>query len=165
MRENLPSKNNQTHYPTNSDIQNHIDAANAAIQLSTFDQVSMKALYEEWTKSAKPGKYFFHPYIKKEPIPNPVPSAADEVVVIASTIAAPVPSTPPTVSSVPKHSSSQPPSHLETPATDSPDSSSPDSSHQFSQTLWIQQQEWQQNLMIRYGNTVLNRCDLQDNKI
>ena len=65
MRENLPSVNNRAYYPTNTDIRNHIDAAKAAIQLSKFDQVSMKALYEEWTKSAKPGKYFFRPYIKK----------------------------------------------------------------------------------------------------
>ena len=27
MRENLPSENNRAYYPTNSDIQNHIDAA------------------------------------------------------------------------------------------------------------------------------------------
>ena len=39
-------------------------------------------------------------FIKKEPISDPVPSAANEIV-IASTIATPVPSTPPTVSSVP----------------------------------------------------------------
>ena len=58
MRENLPSKNNRAYYPTNSDIRNHIDAAKTAIQLSKFDQISMRALYEEWTESARPGKYF-----------------------------------------------------------------------------------------------------------
>ena len=58
MRENLPSENNQAYYPTTTDIQNHSDAAKPAIQLSKFDQISMKTLYEEWTNSAKPGKYF-----------------------------------------------------------------------------------------------------------
>ena len=61
MRENLPSENNRAYYPTNTDIRNHIDAAKTAIQLSKFDQISMKALYGEWTESAKPGKYFFRP--------------------------------------------------------------------------------------------------------
>lgn len=92
-------------------------------------------------------------------MPDPVPSVAKEVV-IASTKTAPIPSTQsasPTLSSVPEQSllPVHPPSHPETPITDSPDSSSPDSNHQFSQTfLWIQQEEWQQNLMIRYGNTM-----------
>ena len=65
MKENLPSENNRAYFPTNIDIRNHIDAAKTAIQLSKFDQISMKALYEEWTKSARPGKYYFRPYIKK----------------------------------------------------------------------------------------------------
>ena len=163
MKENLPSENNRAYYPTNTDIHNHIDAAKTAIQLSKFDQISMKALYEEWTKSSRPGKYFFRPYIKKESIPDQVPSPGKEVV-LGSTETTVVPSTESTSPTLPSISEKcslpvQPPSHPETPTTDStdlsqPDSSPPDSNDQFSQTLlWIHQEEWQQNL-IRYGNTM-----------
>ena len=163
MKGNLPSGNNRAYYPTNTDIQNHIDAAKTAIQLSKFDQISMKALYEEWTKSSRPGKYFFCPYIKKELLPDTVPSVAKEVVIesnrTSSSSSTESPVTAPTPASVPDQSSllDQLPSHLETPATDlqQPDLSPPDPNKQFSQTLlWIQQEEWQQNLMIRYGNTM-----------
>jgi hypothetical protein len=164
MMENLTSKNNRAYYPTSTDIRNHINAAKIAIQLSKFDQISMKALYEEWTKSARPGKYLFRPYIKKEPTPNRVPSLAKEEVV-ESTETTSVPSTEstsPTLPSISEKSSLsvQPPHHPETPTTDPKDLSQLDSSpldtnDQFSQTLlWIHQEEWQQNLMIRYGNTM-----------
>ena len=153
MKENLPSENNRAYYPTNTDIRNHIDAAKTAIQLSKFDQISMKALYEEWTKSSRPGKYFFRPYIKKESIPDQVPSPGKEVV-LGSTETTVVPSTESTSPTLPSISEKcslpvQPPSHPETPTTDStdlsqPDSSPPDSNDQFSQTLlWIHQEEWQ----------------------
>ena len=77
MKENLPSKNNRAYYPTNNDIRNHINVAKTAIQLSKFDQISMKALYEEWTKSGRAGRYFFRPYIKKESTTNHVPSVTN----------------------------------------------------------------------------------------
>ena len=70
MRTNPPSESNRSYYPTNTDIRNHIDAAKAAIQLSKFDQISLKAMYEEWTKERKQGKYFFRPYIKKKTLPD-----------------------------------------------------------------------------------------------
>ena len=71
-------------------------------------------------------------------------------------------STSPTLSSVPEQStfSVQPRPHLETPATASTDlpqldSSPPDPNNQFSQTLVDPAGRWQQNLMIKYGNTSL----------
>ena len=124
MKGNLPSGNNRAYYPTNTDIRNHIDAAKTAIQLSKFDQISMKALYKEWTKSSRPGKYFFRPYIKKELLPDTVPSVAKEVVIesnrTSSSSSTESPVTAPTPASVPDQSSllHQLPSHLETPATD-----------------------------------------------
>ena len=91
MRElNLPSENNRAYYPTNSDIKNHIDAAKTVIQLSKFDQVTMKALYDEWTNQ----------------LSDPVPTVAKEVV-LESTEGTPLPSiecTSPTLPSVPEQS-------------------------------------------------------------
>ena len=121
MRTNPPSESNRSYYPTNTDIRNHIDAAKAAIQLSKFDQISLKAMYKEWTKERKQGKYFFRPYIKIETSPD--------------TEAEAIPAQSPfsTAQAVNRDSF---PDH-------------------FTQTLmWIQQEEWQQNLMTKYGNTM-----------
>ena len=79
-------------------------------ELSKFDQISLKNLYDEWVKSEKPGKYFFRPYIKQDVTPTTMSSEND----------------------IP-----------------------PDTNTQFPQTLlWIYQEEWQQNLLIKYGNTM-----------
>ena len=68
-KSNLPNESNRA-YLINTDIWNHIDAANTTLQLAKFDQISLKSMYEEWMKRNGPGKYLFCPYIKKEPTVN-----------------------------------------------------------------------------------------------
>ena len=70
MKDHEPHESIRAYYPTNTDIQNHIDAAKAAIQFSKFDQVNLKAMVDEWSESKKAGKYFFRPFIKKESLPS-----------------------------------------------------------------------------------------------
>lgn len=114
MKTNPPSVNNRSFYPTNADIHNHISAAKTAIQLSKFDQISLKNLYDEWVKSEKTGNYFFRPYIKQDDIES---------------------------------------SDNEIPPKENPSISDPNTN--FPQTLlWIYQEEWQKNLLIKYGNSM-----------
>ena len=75
MKDHEPHESNRAYYPTNTDIRNHIDAAKAAIQFSKFDQVNLKAVVDEWSKSQKAGRYFFRPFIKKESSPSEESSA------------------------------------------------------------------------------------------
>ena len=103
-------------------------------------------MYEEWTKSGRAGRYFFRPYIK-ESTTNHV-SSVTNLECMKSTESC-------SVSNVSKtEQSSLSVQTLQDQVTPT-DSSPPDSNAQFSQTLlWIQQEEWQQNLMVRYGNTM-----------
>ena len=101
--------------------------------MSKFDQISMKALYEEWNKSGRAGRYFFRPYIKKESTTNHASSVTN--VCMKSTESYSVTTTELTKSSESSPSVQTP---LDQTPTDSPqcDSSPLDSNTQFSQTLY-----------------------------
>ena len=113
----------------------------------------MKAMYEEWTKLGRAGiEVLFPPIHKKNSTTNHV-SSVTNLECMKSTESCSVPNVSKTEQS---SLSVQTLQDQETP-TDSRqyDLSPPDSNAQFSQTLlWIQQEEWQQNLMVRYGNTM-----------
>ena len=66
MKDHEPNESNRAYYPTNIDIRNHIDAVKAAIQFSKFDQVSLKAMVDEWSECKNAGRYFFRPFKKRK---------------------------------------------------------------------------------------------------
>ena len=130
-----PEETNRAYYPSSVDIKNHIYLAKQRLKLSKIDQENLSMSINRWQIESPDAKYHFQPYKKK--------------VVSSCEPAAPGKASDETkgFSSSKVFSNTSKVNHIPT------ESGSPDS--QFQQNLlYVHQEKWQQDLLLRYGNTI-----------
>ena len=108
------------------DIRNHISKAKKALELSKVDQENLKLKIEEWKRSSPTSNHFFRPYIKKSDIENEYQSAGKEAQNDGINL------------------NNEEENDCVQGFTD-----------ECSQTfLWIHQEKWQKDLLVKFGNTI-----------
>ena len=119
-----PSVTDRSFYPMPCDIRNHISKAKKALELSKLDQENLKLKIEDWKRSSPSSNHFFRPYIKKSDLKNERQSASAE-----------------TQSDVINLNNEE----------DGFQGSTDECSQTF---LWIHQEKWQRDLLVKFGNTI-----------
>ena len=121
-----PSLTDRSFYPMPCDIRNHISKAKKALELSKVDQENLKLKIEEWKRSSPSSNHFFRPYIRKSDFENENQSGSERA---------------------------------QNNGFNSNNDEDNDCFQGFtdecSQTfLWIHQEKWQKDLLIKFGNTI-----------
>lgn len=121
-----PSATDRAFYPMSCDIKNHIGLAKCALELSRLDQENLRLKVAGWKKSSPSSSHYFRPYIERDEIDHEKP--------VKSSIK---------------------PGHFSGLTGDYQENELQDSSNSCSQTLlWVHQEEWQRNLLVKFGNII-----------
>lgn len=125
-----PLTSDRAFYPLPNDIKNHVGTAKSALDLSKLDQENLRLKVEEWHKTSPQSSHYFRPFIK--------PVLEDLVLSGKKSVANHVPGT-----YVGKSGCSDEWVRYE------------GVSERCKQTLlWIHQENWQKDLLVKYGNTM-----------
>ena len=127
-----PIPTDRAFYPLPNDIKNHVGNAKRALELSKLDQENLRLKIEAWQKDSPQSSHYFRPYIKK---------SHEQASPLSQTFA-----------QNPEH---VPEMFLGTTGSDDNWVNFKGSSVECSQTLlWVHQNDWQKELLVKYGNTI-----------
>ena len=139
VKHTLPNEHNirpiptdRAFYPLPNDIKNHVGNAKRALELSKLDQENLRLKIEEWQKDCPESTHYFRPYVKK-----------------------PQDQSPPLPQSSVLNSEHTPGMFLGTTGCEEDWVNFKGTSAECSQTLlWVHQNNWQKELLVKYGNTI-----------
>ena len=157
--DNQPHPNDRAYFPTATDIRNHIYQAQKTLQLSSIDQENCMMKTNEYSKIYPAAKFFFRPSTEsaaketciryaeaKEPCAE-VKNSNDSTEVKNSNDSTEVKNS--------NDSTKVKNSNDSTEVKNSNDSTDVKKHETAKQSiLWIHQEEWQQELLSKYGNTI-----------
>ena len=123
-----PSLTDRAFYPMPCDIRNHISKAKKAVELSKLDQENLSLKIEDWKKSSPSTNHFFRPYVMENNIKNDQDKR--QLTSISN-------------STTEINSRNQ--------DTDCFQGFSDECSQTF---LWIHQENWQRDLLVKFGYTI-----------
>ena len=136
VKHTLPNEHNITpistdraFYPLPNDIKNHVGNAKRALELSKLDQENLRLKVEGWQKDSPESTHYFRPYVKRTQEQSPPPPV--------------------------QNSEHAPGMFLGATGSDDDWVNFKGTSAECSQTLlWVHQNDWQKELLVKYGNTI-----------
>ena len=127
-----PNPEDRAYFPFEHDIQNHVQIAKRALQLSCLDQENVQLKIEQWKSLYPDDTHFFRPYIQKE---------ASESIAASSDV-------------TPIEREGNQGSFIGNDGAGDAYSSSGIPNNCEQSLLWVHQTQWQQQLLNRYGNEI-----------
>ena len=131
-----PLPTDRAFYPMPCDIKNHICKTKKALELSKLDQENLRLKMKEWKQSSPSSNFYFRPYVKKDDNKGELDTAHS---VACST----------NTNTGLKHYVGN------NGVDDDDDSELLGTTDACTQSfLWIHQEKWQRDLLVRFGNTI-----------